>query len=78
VTGYDPAGEVLAAVDQGGARTEGTYDDLGRKITETQVERVPAANTTTFEYDDAGYLTKSTAPGNRITTYTVDAAGETV
>ncbi|GAA3179460.1 LamG-like jellyroll fold domain-containing protein [Nonomuraea roseoviolacea] len=78
VAEYDLAGEQRAAVDPTGARTEATYDDLGRKITETQVERKPsaAAYVTKLEYDDAGRLTKSVAPGNRTTTYKVNAAGE--
>ncbi|NUW38303.1 hypothetical protein HTZ77_43945 [Nonomuraea sp. SMC257] len=78
VTEYDLAGEQRASVDPTGARTEATYDDLGRKITETQVERKPsaAAYTTKLEYDDAGRLTKTVAPGNRTTTYKVNAAGE--
>ncbi|MFI6786976.1 LamG-like jellyroll fold domain-containing protein [Nonomuraea sp. NPDC050383] len=78
VAEYDLAGEQRAAVDPTGARTEATYDDLGRKITETQVERKPsaAAYTTKLEYDDAGRLTKTVAPGNRATTYKVNAAGE--
>ncbi|WP_344584685.1 LamG-like jellyroll fold domain-containing protein [Nonomuraea roseoviolacea] len=77
---YDMAGEQLASVDPTGARTEATYDDLGRKITETKVERKPssAAYITKLEYDDAGRLTKTIAPGpgNRTTTFKVNAAGE--
>ncbi|MBN6055270.1 hypothetical protein JYK22_25260 [Nonomuraea sp. RK-328] len=80
VAEYDLAGEQRAAVDPTGARSEATYDDLGRKITETQVERKPstAAYTTKLEYNDAGHLTKRTAPGtdNRATTFKVNAAGE--
>ncbi|MDR8410982.1 DUF6531 domain-containing protein [Nonomuraea sp. 3-1Str] len=78
VAEYDLAGEQRAAVDPTGARSEATYDDLGRKITETQVERKPsaAAYTTKLEYDDAGRLTKTVAPGNRTTTFKVNAAGE--
>ncbi|MEV0197847.1 LamG-like jellyroll fold domain-containing protein [Nonomuraea sp. NPDC050691] len=78
VAEYDMAGEQLAAVDPTGARSQATYDDLGRKITETQVERKPsaAAYITKLEYDDAGRLVKSVAPGNRTTTFKVNAAGE--
>ncbi|GLW06009.1 hypothetical protein Misp01_11390 [Microtetraspora sp. NBRC 13810] len=77
---YDLVGEVLATVDPSGARIEATYDDLGRKITETTIERTPAtaAYITKLEYNDAGFLIKSTAPGpgNRSTGYQVNPAGE--
>ncbi|GAA3098348.1 hypothetical protein GCM10017600_73480 [Streptosporangium carneum] len=78
VSEYDLLGEKLALVDPTGARAEATYDDLGRKITETQIERKPAtvALTTTLTYDTAGNLTKSVAPGNKTTTYTVNASGQ--
>ncbi|MEV5559815.1 hypothetical protein AB0L44_39740 [Nonomuraea wenchangensis] len=78
VAEYDLAGQQRATVDPTGARVEATYDDLGRQITATQIERKPAtaAYTTTMEYDDAGRLIKQTAPGNRATTFTVNAAGE--
>ncbi|MEU8251611.1 LamG-like jellyroll fold domain-containing protein [Nonomuraea sp. NPDC048916] len=80
VAEFDLAGEQLAGVDPTGARAEATFDDLGRKITETVVERKPstAAYTTTLTYNDAGYLTKTVAPGNKTTNYTVNAAGEVI
>lgn len=75
---FDLLGEPLATIDPTGARTEATYDDLGRKITETSIERRPttAAYTTTLIYDTAGNLAKSVVPGNKTTNYTVNAAGE--
>ncbi|MEV8632560.1 polymorphic toxin-type HINT domain-containing protein [Streptosporangium sp. NPDC051023] len=80
VSEFDLLGEELAQVDPTGGRIEATYDDLGRKITQTQIERKPttAAFTTTLTYDTAGNLTKSVAPGsgNRTATYTVNAAGD--
>ncbi|MET9066097.1 RHS repeat domain-containing protein [Streptosporangium sandarakinum] len=78
VTEFDLLGEPLATVDPTGARDEATYDDLGRKITEKRIERRPttAVYTTTFTYDTAGNLTKSVAPGNKVTGYEVNAAGE--
>ncbi|MGI5271382.1 LamG-like jellyroll fold domain-containing protein [Nonomuraea sp. CA-218870] len=78
VAEYDLVGEQLVAVDPTGARVQATYDDLGRKITETAVERKPtnAAFTTTFTYNDASILTKAAAPGNKTTSYVVNAAGE--
>ncbi|GIH27983.1 hypothetical protein Aph01nite_62930 [Acrocarpospora phusangensis] len=76
---YDLAGEQLAGVDPTGARVQATYDDLGRQITSTVIERKPstASFLTTFEYDDADNLVKQVEPGNRITSYVVNAAGET-
>ncbi|MEU6719591.1 RHS repeat-associated core domain-containing protein [Nonomuraea sp. NPDC046802] len=79
VSEYDLAGEKLASVDPTGARTQATYDDLGRQITATQIERKPstASYTTTMEYDNAGRLIKQTAPGDKVTSFEVNAAGET-
>ncbi|MFF5206922.1 LamG-like jellyroll fold domain-containing protein [Streptosporangium sp. NPDC000396] len=78
VSEYDLLGEKLAAIDPTGARVEATYDDLGRMITETQIERKPTTATfiATFTYDTADNLTKSIAPGNKTTSYTVNAAGQ--
>ncbi|MEU9830790.1 polymorphic toxin-type HINT domain-containing protein [Streptosporangium sp. NPDC048047] len=78
VTQFDLLGEPLATIDPTGARDEATYDDLGRKITQTRIERRPttAAYTTTLTYDTAGNLTKSVAPGSKTTGYEVNAAGE--
>ncbi|MEV0754584.1 LamG-like jellyroll fold domain-containing protein [Streptosporangium sp. NPDC050280] len=75
---YDMLGEELATVDPTGARSEATYDDLGRQITATRIERKPttAAHTTTLTYDTAGNLTKAVAPGNKTTNYVVNAAGQ--
>ncbi|WP_329087694.1 MULTISPECIES: RHS repeat-associated core domain-containing protein [unclassified Streptosporangium] len=80
VAEYDLLGEQLAVIDPTGARTEATYDGLGRTITQTQIERTPvaAAHITALTYDSAGNLIKRVAPGpgNKTTTYTVNAAGE--
>ncbi|WP_326829565.1 polymorphic toxin-type HINT domain-containing protein [Streptosporangium sp. NBC_01810] len=78
VSEYDLLGEPLTVIDPTGARREATYDDLGRRITNTQIERRPTttALTTTLTYDTAGNLTKSVAPGNKTTSYTVNAAGQ--
>ncbi|MEV4400233.1 RHS repeat-associated core domain-containing protein [Nonomuraea sp. NPDC049607] len=81
VTEYDLAGEKVASIDPTGARSQATYDDLGRQITATQIERKPstASYITKLEYDDAGQLVKQTAPapGSGVTSFTVNAAGET-
>ncbi|MEV0623216.1 DUF6531 domain-containing protein, partial [Nonomuraea sp. NPDC050404] len=75
---YDEAGELLAAVDPTGARTQNTYDDLGRPITSTVLERKPATEAfiTTLEYNDAGARTKEIGPQGRTTSWEVNAAGE--
>ncbi|MBY8849515.1 hypothetical protein K7G98_13915, partial [Saccharothrix sp. MB29] len=53
---YTHNGEQLSATDPTGARVESTYDELGRQVTSTRLERrpVPAAHTTRLEYNDAG------------------------
>ncbi|MEV4181626.1 LamG-like jellyroll fold domain-containing protein [Streptosporangium canum] len=78
VAEYDLLGEQLAMIDPTGARAEATYDELGRKITATQIERKPttAAHTTTMTYDSAGNLITSVAPGTKTTSYTVNVAGQ--
>ncbi|RKE05089.1 RHS repeat-associated protein [Streptomyces sp. TLI_171] len=75
---YDLESEPLAAVSPMGGRTEATYDDLGRRITATQIERqpTPVALTSTFGYDDAGNQTTSTLPKGGTTKTTYDAAGQ--
>ncbi len=80
VVDYDLVGEKLAVIDPTGARSEQTYDDLGRVITSTQVERspAPAAFTTRLEYNDGGRLIRQVAPGDRITSFAVNAAGEVI
>ncbi|WP_157032505.1 LamG-like jellyroll fold domain-containing protein [Kitasatospora cheerisanensis] len=77
---FDLAGDLLSATDPTGARTESTYDDLGRPITTTDLVRHPTtatdAFTTTLEYDDAGNTTSVTTPTGARTTATYNAAGE--
>ncbi|WP_149256751.1 DNA/RNA non-specific endonuclease [Actinomadura sp. K4S16] len=75
---YDLAGEQLAVTNPVGARTESTYDDLGRQITATEIDRypAPAAYTTKYAYDPAGNLTSRTRPAGDTTTYTPNGAGD--
>ncbi|MFD8527990.1 polymorphic toxin-type HINT domain-containing protein [Streptosporangium canum] len=75
---YDLLGEQLAGVDPTGARVQYTYDDLGRAVTNTLIERKPTteAFVTALEYDDAGARTKEIGPLGRTTAWTVNAAGE--
>ncbi|MFB9963671.1 LamG-like jellyroll fold domain-containing protein [Sinosporangium siamense] len=78
VSEYNTLGEQTGAVDPTGARTGATYDDLGRMVTSTSVEREPTLSTlvTRFEYNDAGNKTKEIRPGSRTTLYQVNAVGE--
>ncbi|MEU8847205.1 LamG-like jellyroll fold domain-containing protein [Streptomyces sp. NPDC048564] len=75
---WTPTGRQLSATDPTGARTEATYDELGRRLTATTVERYPSPQNLTSRYtwDDAGNQTASTTPGGIITTATFNPAGE--
>lgn len=77
---HDLVNELLAQVDPTGARIEATFDDLGRKITSTVVERRPAAAalTTRLTYDDAGNPTAVTRPAGDTTKSTYNAASEAI
>ncbi|WP_344496141.1 polymorphic toxin-type HINT domain-containing protein [Nonomuraea monospora] len=78
ISEYNWVGEQLTVIDPTGARVQATYDDLGRQITQTVIERKPAsaAYVTTLTYNDAGYLTKEVLPGSKTTDFVVNAAGE--
>ncbi|GAA3123405.1 hypothetical protein GCM10020254_83240 [Streptomyces goshikiensis] len=75
---WTPTGLPLSATDPIGARTESTYDELGRKLTATTVERKPTLQNLVSRYtwDDAGNQTESTTPGGRRSTATYNTAGE--
>nr|WP_267887314.1 LamG-like jellyroll fold domain-containing protein [Streptomyces sp. WM6372] len=75
---WTPTGLPLSATDPTGARTESTYDELGRKLTATTVERKPTLQNLVSRYtwDDAGNQTESTTPAGRRTTATYDKAGQ--
>ncbi|MEU9994168.1 LamG-like jellyroll fold domain-containing protein [Streptomyces sp. NPDC050848] len=75
---WTPTGLPLSAADPTGARTESTYDELGRKLTATTVERKPVLQNLVSRYtwDDAGNQTASTTPGGRRSTATYDRAGQ--
>ncbi|MFJ5811103.1 LamG-like jellyroll fold domain-containing protein [Streptomyces sp. NPDC093093] len=75
---WTPTGLPLSATDPTGARTESTYDELGRKLTDTTIERKPTLQNlvTRYTWDDAGNQTESTTPGGRRTTATYDTAGQ--
>ncbi|MGW2255695.1 LamG-like jellyroll fold domain-containing protein [Kitasatospora sp. NPDC001660] len=75
---YDLDGELLATTGPTGAVSQATYDDLGRRITSTQLERYPAAAayTSTFTWDDAGNQLSSTLPGGATSKTTYNAVGQ--
>ncbi|WP_233221395.1 LamG-like jellyroll fold domain-containing protein [Streptomyces carminius] len=75
---WTPTGLRLSATDPTGARTEATYDELGRQLTATVIERHPEPRnlTSRFAWDDAGNQVSSTTPAGRTTTATYNAAGE--
>lgn len=74
----DDDSELIAVTDPTGAVTQATYDDLGRKITTTDIVRTPAAaaHTSTMVYDDASNLTGSTSAAGVPSTMTYDMAGD--
>ncbi|MFO0805474.1 MAG: RHS repeat-associated core domain-containing protein [Gemmataceae bacterium] len=76
--GYDLAGQLktLTNFAPGGSvnsRFAYTYDDLGRKLTETT-----DAGTTNYFYDAAGQLLRVDLQGGRVIEYEYDAAGNRV
>ncbi|MCT9112241.1 DNRLRE domain-containing protein [Streptomyces mirabilis] len=75
---WTPTGLQLSSTGPTGARTESTYDELGRQLTATTVERYPSAANLVSRYtwDDAGNQTASTTPGGITTTGTYNPAGE--
>jgi RHS repeat-associated protein len=81
VTAYTwtPTGLQLSVTDPIGARTEATYDELGRQLTTTTVERYPTtANLISrYTWDDASNQIASTTPSGITTSATYNPAGET-
>ncbi|RAJ32831.1 RHS repeat-associated protein [Kitasatospora sp. SolWspMP-SS2h] len=75
---WTPTGLRLSVTDPVGGRSEATYDELGRTLTATVVERVPTLQnlTTRQTWDDTGNLVKTTTPGGATTTATYNALGE--
>ncbi len=75
---WTPTGLRLSVTDPTGARTEATYDELGRQITATTVERYPTLQNLTSRYtwDYAGNQISSTTPEGATTTAGFDPAGE--
>ncbi|MFF4155496.1 LamG-like jellyroll fold domain-containing protein [Streptomyces sp. NPDC001678] len=75
---WTPTGLRLSTTGPTGARAEATYDELGRQLTATTVERYPSAQnlTTRYAWDDAGNQISSTSPAGLITSAAYDVAGE--
>ncbi|MFF7146392.1 RHS repeat-associated core domain-containing protein [Streptomyces nodosus] len=75
---WTPTGLQLSVTDPTGARTEATYDELGRQLTATIFERHPSPINLTSHYtwNDAGNQTASTTPGGITTRTTYNPAGE--
>jgi RHS repeat-associated protein len=75
---WTPTGRQLSVTDPTGARTEATYDQLGRQLTATTVERFPALTylTSRYTWDDAGNQTSSTTPAGRTTYASYNPAGD--
>ncbi|QES10330.1 DNRLRE domain-containing protein [Streptomyces venezuelae] len=75
---WTPTGLQLSSTDQTGSRSEATYDELGRQLTATTIERRPQAQTLTsrFTWDDAGNQTRSTTPSGRTTRTEYNAADQ--
>ncbi|MFE7488598.1 LamG-like jellyroll fold domain-containing protein [Kitasatospora sp. NPDC057541] len=75
---WTPTGLQLSATDPVGARTEATYDQLGRVLTATVVERKPTLQNLTrrFTWDDAGNQTATTSPTGSVGKASYNAAGQ--
>ncbi|MFI6154414.1 LamG-like jellyroll fold domain-containing protein [Kitasatospora sp. NPDC051170] len=77
---FTPTGLQLSDTDPLGARSEATYDQLGRTLTATVVERQPTLQnlTTKFAWDDAGNRTALTTPAGSTSSATYNPAGQIV
>lgn len=77
---WTPTGLQLSATDPLGARTEATYDQLGRTLTATVIERQPTLQnlTTKLTWDDAGNLTNLTTPTGSTSSATHNPAGQVI
>ncbi|WP_409497189.1 RHS repeat-associated core domain-containing protein [Amycolatopsis sp. cmx-11-12] len=79
-------GHPLRVTDQAGVQTQATYDQLGRQLTSTLMERYPVQKTltTTYSYARGGlsplgpWLTSVTSPGKVTTAFAHNALGQRV
>lgn len=72
---YSDAGDLLEAVDAAGHRTTGTWDSLGRQ-TAALTWTGASSQATTFGYDAASNLVRTTDPLGNARTTTYDASGQ--
>ncbi|MCY0939522.1 LamG-like jellyroll fold domain-containing protein [Streptomyces sp. H34-S4] len=77
---WTPTGQLLSSTDPTGARTESTWDELGRELTKTTIERKPTLRNLVFRYawDDAGNQRLARSPGQGLSRATHNAANEIV
>ncbi len=73
ITGYDANGHPLTIVDPNGLTTTLTYAPRGW-LTSRAVSDGTSTETTTYDYDGVGQLTKVTLPDNSYISYIYDAA----
>ncbi|MBX3628249.1 MAG: RHS repeat protein [Rhizobacter sp.] len=73
---YDNNGNLLQTVDALGRKTTQTYDQLNRLKTTTVAADTGQAATTTYGYDNRGFLRTVTDSNGLVTTYTRNAFGE--
>ncbi len=60
---YDQFGQLVQVTAPSGLVTKYTYDEIGRKKTETQIsDTYPSGVTTTYDYDKMSRLTAMTGP----------------
>ncbi|MEU3767745.1 RHS repeat-associated core domain-containing protein [Amycolatopsis keratiniphila] len=77
---YTMTGLPLSATSPTGARVEATYDELGRKVTSTAVERFPnpTSHTTRYRHDDAGNVVSVENPAGEKILSTYDKLNQLI
>src|SRR5262249_18863158 len=81
---YDLDGDRLSVTDPTGAQTQATYDDMGRQVTASELERFPSSAVYTTQYayaastaDPGGaWLSSQTSPNGVATTIGYNKLGE--
>ena len=71
---YDPNGQPLQMTDANGAVTTFTYSNRGWLIRQTVTPSGGAGQTTSYEYDKVGQLTKVTQPDGGTVSFSYDGA----
>lgn len=75
-TSYRADGLADTGVDPSGVQTSYGYDDLGRKLSQTQTAAGGEARTTKYGYDTPGNLISTTLPNGAVTTSSYDVLGQ--